>query len=74
MEIITEIIEREDGRMGLGNTIEVTRDEALALIKDGKARAEGYAIGEIPSEWLEGGKVSLKKEIKNKLEAGVSDE
>lgn len=45
---LVELVERKDGSIGLGNSIEVSRAEAIDLIQAKKAKHELAPIGEVP--------------------------
>jgi len=54
-ELVTlfELVERPDKSLGIGNTIEVSREEARLLIEARKAKHELSPIGEVPNFLLD---------------------
>lgn len=61
-EIVTvyELVERPDGTIGIGNSIEVTKSEAILLIQQGRAKHESAPRGEMPSSWQFGFDVEVE--------------
>lgn len=51
METVYQIEELPDGTKRHGNTIEVSREEAIDMIRAGIARHESAPIGVVPAEW-----------------------
>lgn len=49
--VVVEVVERPDGSVGLGNSLELTMSEAIEAIKAGKVRAETAPIGVVPADW-----------------------
>jgi hypothetical protein len=51
-EVVYELLKDEDGKVyGIGNSIEVTRAQAVEMIKAGLAKHERAPIGELPDGW-----------------------
>ena len=54
---VYELVEREDNTVGIGNSIELTKKEAIAMIKTGGAKHPDFPIdpdtktGSYPPEW-----------------------
>lgn len=53
LEVVYELLKRDDGSVwGIGNSKEVTRREAIDLIRAGLCKHESKPIGELPDGWL----------------------
>ncbi len=64
MEVIYELKKSQDGSViGIGNSVDVERKEAVKLIKAGSHKAADYPIGEIPKGWE-----PKKRAVKSKVE------
>lgn len=51
--VIVHVLEDlTDGTQMVGNSFECSVDEAASLIREGKAKAEGFSRGVVPGEWL----------------------
>jgi len=50
--VVHLVIEREDGSIGIGNSHECSLSEAIAMIEQQEAKAEGYPIGVVPDQWI----------------------
>lgn len=46
------MVDLADGTQMVGNSHECTVSEAVSLIREGKAKAEGFSRGVVPGEWL----------------------
>jgi hypothetical protein len=42
---------REDGTLGVANSHECSLADAVAMIEQHKAKADGHPIGVVPDEW-----------------------
>ena len=51
--VVVEVVERPDGTVGLGNSLELTIGEAIEGIRAGKLKAENASLGVIPADWEE---------------------
>jgi len=50
--VLYELVDRPDGTIGIGNSIEVSRPEAELMIRNRQAKHESAPIGEFPGEWV----------------------
>ena len=67
--IVYELMKRADGSVrGVGNSAEVTQDEAKRLVDAGTHKLADYCVGDYPADWNRGG--SKKKVIE---EEGIND-
>lgn len=59
-ELVTvyELEKRADGSIGIGNSIELPRAEAILQIQQGSVKHESAPIGELPTVLLGGGVVA----------------
>lgn len=55
-EIVTvyELVERPDQSLGVGNSIQIEKREAVLLILQRRAKHESAPIGELPDGWSGG--------------------
>lgn len=55
-QIVTvwELVERPDGTIGIGNSMDVPVSEAIELIRQEQAISGGTPRGVVPDEWNEG--------------------
>lgn len=51
MVTVYELVERPDGTIGIGNSIEIDKEEAVLLILQRRAKHESAPIGELPAGW-----------------------
>lgn len=49
--VVHELVERPDGSTGIGNSIEVSKAEAVQMIRARIATSIIRPIGEVPAEW-----------------------
>lgn len=52
--VMYELVERPDGTIGIGNSLEVSKSEAVLLIRQKRAKHETAPIGVVPVGWEEG--------------------
>ena len=50
--VVYEVVDRRDGTKGIGNSYEVSKAEAIAGIRADTLKAQGYARGVVPDEWV----------------------
>lgn len=65
--VLYELVARPDGTTGIGNTIEVSRDEAILMIKNLQAKSASAPIGEVPSDLLNVDDEGIEENVSNNL-------